>query len=143
MEEHEIPIIVSRDEFAWLFSRTFNAGRIENDEDQARVPVWSGYNSLVNKALPVTRVGAPPLVTHPPHEWNTLLTVLMQAQNISTIVVGSESKTVISLDMGLYLPAKKLQMARNDLNHLILRPGELHIRDLKIPGRGATTGTAL
>ena len=27
----------------------------------------------------------------------------------------------------LYLPAKKLQMARNDLNHLILRPGELHI----------------
>ncbi|CAH3151769.1 unnamed protein product, partial [Porites lobata] len=127
MEEHEIPIIVSRDEFAWLFSRTFNAGRIENDEDQARVPVWSGYNSLVNKALPVTRVGAPPLVAHPPHEWNTLLTVLMQAQNISTIVVGSERKTVISLDMGLYLPSKKLQMARNDLNHLILRPGELHI----------------
>ncbi|CAH3151241.1 unnamed protein product [Porites lobata] len=117
MEEHEIPIIVS----------TFNAGRIENDEDQARVPVWSGYNSLVNKAPPVTRVGAPPLVAHPPHEWNTLLTVLMQAQNISTIVVGSERKTVISLDMGLYLPAKKLQMARNDLNHLILCPGELHI----------------
>ena len=51
----------------------------------------------------------------------------MQAQNISTIVVGLERKTVISLDMGLYLPAKKLQMARNDLNHLILRPGELHI----------------
>ena len=51
----------------------------------------------------------------------------MQAQNISTIVVGLERKTVITLDMGLYLPAKKLQMARNDLNHLILRPGELHI----------------
>jgi len=29
--------------------------------------------------------------------------------------------------MGLYLPAKKLQMARNDLNHLILHPGEFHI----------------
>ena len=53
----------------------------------------------------------------------------MQAQNISTIVVGLERKTVISLDMGLYLLAKKLQMARNDLNHLILRRGhdELHI----------------
>jgi len=53
----------------------------------------------------------------------------MQAQNIPTIVVGPERKTVTSLDMGLYLPAKKLQMARNDLNHLILRPGhdELHI----------------
>ena len=50
----------------------------------------------------------------------------MQAQDSSTTVVGSERKTVISLDMGLYLPAEKLQMARND-NHLILRPGELHI----------------
>ena len=29
--------------------------------------------------------------------------------------------------MGLYQPAKKLQMARNDLNHIILRPGELHV----------------
>ena len=29
--------------------------------------------------------------------------------------------------MGLYLPAKKLQMARNDLDHIILCPGELHM----------------
>ena len=36
-------------------------------------------------------------------------------------------KEDIFLDVGLYLPAKKLQMARNDLNHLILHPGELHI----------------
>jgi hypothetical protein len=47
--------------------------------------------------------------------------------NISTKVVGPGRKTIISLDLGLYLPAKKLQMARNDLNHLIIRPGELHI----------------
>lgn len=51
----------------------------------------------------------------------------MYAKTISTQVVGPEPKTVISLDMGLYLPAKKLQMARNDLDHLLLRPGELHI----------------
>ena len=29
--------------------------------------------------------------------------------------------------MGLYQPAKKLQMTRQDLGHVILRPGELHI----------------
>ena len=34
---------------------------------------------------------------------------------------------MITLDMGLYQPAKKLQMARNDVHNLILRPGELHI----------------
>ena len=84
------------------------------------------YNSLVNKVLPVTRVGAHPLLPAPAHEWNTLLTVLMR-RSVSAKVVGPERKTVISLDMGLYLPAKKLQMARDDMKHLILRPGELHI----------------
>ena len=91
------------------------------------VPMWSAYHSLGNEALPLTRVGAPPLLAHPAHEWNTLLTVLMRAQDISTAVVGDDRKTVISLAMGVYLPAKKLQMARKDLNHLVLRPGELHI----------------
>ena len=75
----------------------------------------------------ITRAGIAPLIASPAHEWNTLLTVLMHAQTISMQVVGSERKTVISLDMGLYLPAKKLQMARNDLEHIILHPGDLHI----------------
>ena len=51
----------------------------------------------------------------------------MQAQNIKTTVVGQNRRTVISLDMRLYQPAKKLQMTRQDLGHIILRPGELHI----------------
>ena len=51
----------------------------------------------------------------------------MQAQNIKTTVVGQNRRTVISLDMGLYQPAKKLQMTRQDLEHIILRSGELHI----------------
>jgi len=44
-----------------------------------RVPVWSAYHALVNEAIPVTHVGAPPLIAAPAHEWNTLLTVLMYA----------------------------------------------------------------
>ena len=60
----------------------------DDDNDDPPVPVWSAYNSLVNKALHVTRVGAPPLLAHPAHEWSTLLTVLMRAQNISVRVVG-------------------------------------------------------
>ena len=94
---------------------------------QNAAPVWSGYNSLVKDALPVTRVGAPPLIAAPAHEWSTLLTVLKQAQGINVKVVGANRKTVVSLDMGLYIPAKKLQMPCDDLKHIILRPGELHI----------------
>jgi len=51
----------------------------------------------------------------------------MQVQNIKTAVVGQNRRTVISLDMGLYQPAKKLQMTRQDLGHITVRPGELHI----------------
>ena len=51
----------------------------------------------------------------------------MQAQGINAKVVGPDRKTVISLDRGLYKPAKQLHMARSDMNHLLFRPGELHI----------------
>ena len=51
----------------------------------------------------------------------------MRAQNISVRVVGPGRKTVISLDLGLYLPAKRLQMARCELKNILLRPGELHV----------------
>ena len=112
LKEQDIPLIVGSDDFAWLISRPLNRYQVEDEPDQTSVPVWSAYHSLVNEALPLTCVGAPPLLAHPAHEWNTLLAVLMWAQDISTAVVGDESKTVISLDMGLYLPAKKLQMAR-------------------------------
>ena len=41
--------------------------------------------------------------------------------------MGESRKTVISLDLGLYHPAKQLQMYRNDLKKLILRVGEMHV----------------
>ena len=92
------------------------------------VPVWSGFNSLVSDAMPVMQIGPPPLIAAPAHEWKTLFTGLMRAQNITTIkIVGLTRKTVISLDMGLYQPAKKLQMAFQDLKHIILCPGERQI----------------
>lgn len=91
------------------------------------MPVWSGHNSLVHETIPVARIGSSPLLAAPPHEWSTILTIFMQVQQITSHVVGPGRTTVISLDMGLYQPAKKLQMAHNDLSHVILCPGELHI----------------
>ncbi|KAJ7377236.1 hypothetical protein OS493_030047 [Desmophyllum pertusum] len=49
----------------------------------------------------------------------------------------SSRKTVITLDMGLYQPSKKLQMARNDLNNIILRVGELHVTIAQLRTIGA------
>jgi len=143
----ELPITVSLQDFSWLLARNFSNQPRVRDEDEipqgerdenfqaereecpgrTGIPVWSAYNSLIGDPMEVTKVGTPPLLAAPAHEWPTLLTILMQAQNINTSVVGSGRKTVISLDVGLYQPAKKLQMARNDVQHHILRPGELHI----------------
>ena len=92
------------------------------------IPSWSAYNSLIgNELLPTTRIGTSPLIAAPAHVWTKLLTVLKQAQCISARVTGPDRKTVISLDMGIYKPAKQLQMFREDMDHIILRPGELHV----------------
>jgi hypothetical protein len=127
-KEDELPIIVRLQDFAWLFGRCLSrtpahVGQ-EEVESSVHVPVWSAYNSVVNETMKTTRSATPPLIAAPAHEWNTLLTVLKQAQNINAAVVGPNRKTVITLDLGLYQPAKQLQMARNDLNHVILRPGK-------------------
>ena len=132
--EGELPMLK---DFAWLLGRNMTRAPPEERETLAEggnglvghtpVPVWSGFNSLVHETLPVARIGSPPLLAAPAHEWSTMLTILMQAQAITAKIMGPGNKTVISLDMGLYQPAKKLQMARDDLNHIILRPGELHV----------------
>ena len=109
----------------------------EEEPRQSKIAVWSAYNSLVDKAMPVTRVHAFPLKAASAREWNTLLTVLTQAQAINAKVIGQRRKTIISLDIGLYMPAKKLQLARDDLNNIILRPGELHIVMAQLTTTGA------
>ena len=135
LTEEKIPNTLSSDDCAWLLARALSREKLPNDVRvqqeydcrQSKVPVWSAYNSVVSETMPVTRVGTPPLIAAPAHQWNTILTVLMQAQAINAKVVDQQRKTVISLDMGLYMPAKKLHMARHDLNNIILRRGELHI----------------
>ena len=126
--QHSETVKASLPDITWMLGRTIEVKTEEQDVTlyENNLPPWAGYHSLLNDKLPATRVGAPPLIPAPAHEWSTLLTVLKQAQSINVQVVGPQRKTVISLDMGLYKPAKQLQIARDDLNNLILRPGELH-----------------
>lgn len=62
---------------------------------------FSAFNSLVSKAMPVTKAGAPALT----HKRKTLLSVLKQAQAINVKVVGQQRKTIIWLDIGLHMPS--------------------------------------
>lgn len=82
----------------------------------ATLPTWAAYNSQISTGLPITRVAMPPPghLAAPAHEWQTLMTVLKQAQGIHTAVVGDNRKTVITLDIGLYEPAMKLLLSHAD-----------------------------
>ena len=109
--EDQLPLYIKKQDFTWLLgrslTRTINNGEVEDDQPPStNNPVWSGYNSTMNSPMPLTRVGIPPLITAPAHEWHTLLTILMQAQNIKMTVVGKNRRTVISFDMGLNQPVK-------------------------------------
>jgi hypothetical protein len=135
-DEDELPIVVRQQEFAWILGRCAPSSlssqtNQESQELNNKVPVWSAYNSLIHDPLHTTRSATPPLIGFPAHEWSTLLTVLKQAQDISTIVVGADRKTVVTLDLGLYQPAKKLQMDHL-MDHLILRPGTMIISTVRL-----------
>ena len=84
----------------------------DNEQTVPGSPTWSALTSVISRPLPLTRVSTPPLIAAPAHEFSTLLTVLKQAQGISTVILGEESKTFKSLDMGLYKPAQKLITAK-------------------------------
>ena len=91
------------------------------------VPTWFSYNSVLNHSEPLTKVSMPPLIAAPSHKFSTLLTIFRQAERIKTMVVDVNQKTVITLDMGLYKPAKQLEYALECCQgKWILRPGELH-----------------
>jgi len=92
------------------------------------VPPWSGFNSLCSSPdTALTSVHALPLMAAPAHEYQTLLTVIKQAEEINRVVVGPNRKVVITLDMALYERAKKLQMLLEDCKEKwVLRIGEFH-----------------
>ena len=104
------------------------------EERPCKIPPWSAFNSLTTLIMSTTRIATLPLINAPAH---TLLTVLMQAQGTNTKIVGPNRKTVISMDLGLYLPAKQLQMSRSDFDEIILRIGELHVVKAQIKTIGA------
>ena len=107
------------------------------EERPCKMPPWSVFNSLTTLIMPTTRIATLPLINAPAHEFNTLLIVLMQAQRINTKIAGPNRKTVILMDLGLYLPAKQRQMSRSDLDEIILRIGELHVVKAQIKTIGA------
>jgi len=113
-------------DIAWLTSRC--TARLSEKVLKQPIPLWAGYNSLVTTDnRPITTVHTLPLVRAPANEYNTLIDVLQHAQQITTSVMGVDHKTVIAMDMDLYIRVIKLQALRPDLyGKYLFRVGEFH-----------------
>lgn len=91
-------------------------------------PTWSGYMSLIGETKPVSKVSMLPLIPASPTDHSVQLTFMKYLENVNSLVLGSGSKVVVTVDMGLYKPLKQLEMARRDIQEKwVLKPGELHI----------------
>lgn len=100
----------------WDFASALS--RMKAEETSSNIPGWAGYNSLLSESLPLTQVGALPLLPEVAHEWSTLLTVIMQANQLRKLAVGEDHPTVITFDMALYEKVVKLLDARPDLKQM-------------------------
>ncbi|KAK1906588.1 Photoreceptor cilium actin regulator [Dissostichus eleginoides] len=73
------------------------------------------------------------------HEWSTLLTVIMQANQLRKLAVGEDHPTVITFEMTLYEKVVQLLDARPDLKQMVVpRLGELHVVMAALRALGAS-----
>ncbi|KAK1904045.1 UDP-glycosyltransferase 73C1 [Dissostichus eleginoides] len=73
------------------------------------------------------------------NEWSTLLTVIMQANQLRKLAVGEDHPTVITFDMALYEKVVQLLDARPDLKQMVVpRLGELHVVMAALRALGAS-----
>lgn len=109
---------------AWYLCNSF----CEHEKNK-KIPMLSAYNSLTcTDCHKITNIAMMPLLNAPAHEWNTLMTILMQAQHITVKIMGNNHKTIITFDMQLYEKAVKLQMSKKpQLDNFVFRVGELHV----------------
>ena len=115
----DITDAAAQDDLAWSVGQSLARSRSENP----MIPTWAAYHSKASSSmLPLTTVTMMPSLAAPAHEWSTMLTVLKQAQNITTVVLGESHKTVITFDLQLYEKAVKLQLhTAPALDHLVFR----------------------
>ena len=113
-----------QDDLVWSVTQSLARSRSENP----MIPTWPAYNSKISSSmLPLTTVAMMPLLAAPAHGWSTMMTVLKQAQNITTVVLRESHKAVITFDLQLYEKTVKLQLLTAPaLDHFVLRLGELH-----------------
>eukprot|EP00794_Sanderia_malayensis_P013484 gene13484-14881_t len=89
---------------------------------------WAGFHSLCSETIHQTNAGVvAPILRTSPTSSETLLMALKLAMNINAVVVGTNRKTIITLDQDLYERAVKIRSSEKINDNIVLRMGELHV----------------
>ena len=101
-----------------------------NQVNHSTLPSYSAYNSvLLSNATPTATSNLLmfPLIPGPASDYGAIYTALRLAQNVTTHVCGTSSKTIICMDLDLYERALRLRNSNPEMKEkYIFRLGELH-----------------
>ena len=101
-------------------------GLLQQLDNDNKIPTWKSYNSkLTPKPDKTTTVAMLPLIKSSPTDFSTLYTALKVCQGISTSITPGK-KTIITLDLQLYIKAIQLSSKAEICTNYIFRIGELH-----------------
>ena len=115
----KVMIICRNDDIVWTLMKTLNNDLAEN------IPTWSAYNSILADKKPTNTHCILPMIQGTTTDWSTLYSAIAASAKLN-VNIGQSSKTIISLDLQLYMKCIQLQSIGNINQNFVFRMGELH-----------------
>ena len=98
--------ICRNDDIVWTLMKTLNNDLAEN------IPTWSAYNSILADKKPTNTHCILPIIQGTPTDWSNLYSAIAASAKLN-VNIGQSSKTIIPLDLQLYVKCIQLQSIGN------------------------------
>lgn len=111
-------------DLSWILTRQ----KAELMQLEKTVPAWSGFNQCAShSAPPVSVVGHLPIINAVAHDYDTLLTVIINCQNMTKSL--NQKYTVLSCDEQLYCKVQMLKWHHPEIReNLVIMLGGFHVQ---------------
>ena len=112
-------IICRNDNIVWTLMKTLNNDHADN------ILTWSAYNYILTDKNSTNPHCILPIIQGTLIDWSNLYSAIAASAKLN-VNIGQSSKTIISLDLQLYMKCIQLQSIGNINQNFIFRMGELH-----------------
>ena len=93
--------ICRNDDIVWILMKTLYNDLAKN------IPTWSAYNSILADKKPTNTHCILPIIQGTPTDWSNLYSAIAASAKLN-VNIGQSSKTIISLDLQLYMKCIQL-----------------------------------